>query len=259
MFVCEVCCGEYSSQSSLCNHRHRCPEMKNRGRPTNAMKRKAEEEKKMAMLREEAPTQEEIQKLLSPPSPMKEYFLHQNEPVGKKICIRTMNNIPGYWSDTYEKGLEMLEGGASENIIKTALKWDKCFKVEPAKLKSSLEDYYDYLGEHLNNDKQIINKDFREMSKDKQDVLKPILNPEGKKSKTMEQLLEDKVSLEKDLLYVNYGINLRKIYPSLKILKLMKSLVPEVKKEDVLATESQLIDDDFDPLDAKLASDEEGV
>jgi hypothetical protein len=62
--------------------------------------------------------------------------------------------------------------------------------------------------------------------------LRPLLNADS--SKSVEELYQHKSKLEKDLLYVNYAINLRAIYPQLKVLKLMISLVPEVKKPDVL-------------------------
>jgi hypothetical protein len=142
------------------------------------------------------------------------------------------NTIPELWADSYEKALLMSKEGADEKVIKLALSWDKCFKENPSNLKESLENYYDFISEDLQDDKRIIDEDYQQRGQDDKVYLRPLLNADS--SKTVEELYEEKAKLEKELMYVNYAINLRAIYPQLKMLKLMISLVPEIKKPDVL-------------------------
>lgn len=132
--------------------------------------------------------------------------------------------IPDFWKDTFNKGVEMLNHGTPDTAVKSALSWDKCFK-KPEKLKLSLNACYEKIGEPLIKDKAIIDCDFREMDAEKRAFMKPILNCEGQGSKHINELIEDKESLEKELLYVNYGIKLRRIYPALKVIELMKSII----------------------------------
>lgn len=65
-------------------------------------------------------------------------------------------------------------------------------------------------------------KDFKEQTE-----LKKILNVE--RGQSVSELTESKKRLEKELLFVNYGLKLREVYPSMKALKLMKSVIPEDK------------------------------
>ena len=60
-----------------------------------------------------------------------------------------------------------------------------------------------------------------------QKELKEILNVE--KGRSIEDLKSNKEQLEKELFFVNYGLKLRKAYPAMKALKLMKSVIPEDK------------------------------
>ena len=184
------------------------------------------------------PTKEELErrKLLGSPSfsPQGKRSLSPSivvidEPVKKK---RASQKVPELWADSYEKALLMSNEGADEKVIKLALSWDKCFKENPINLKESLENYYDFISEHLQDDKRIIDEDYAERGEEDKVYLRPLLNADS--SKTVEELYEEKAKLEKELLYVNYAINLRGIAPQLKMLKLMISLVPEVKKTDVL-------------------------
>lgn len=113
-------------------------------------------------------------------------------------------------------------------------------------MKASLDEYGDFIQDPLREDKLSINEEYREMDEKRKKYLRPVLNPEGKSAKTMDERLDDKVKLEIELMYmyVNYDIRLREIYSSIKIIGLMKSLIPEEKKFSILATESQQIDDD---------------
>ena len=236
MNICSHCDRQFASQQSLCNHRHKCPEMKTgrgRGRPTN----------------EEL----ERRKLLSVSSPQGKRSLSPvavviDEPAKKK---RVSQKISEMWADTYEKALLMSNEGADEKVIKLALSWDKCFKENPSNLKESLENYYDVISADLQDDKKIIDEDYHQRSEVDKEYLRPLLNADS--SKSVEELYEEKAKLEKELLYVNYAINLRGIAPQLKMLKLMISLVPKEKKQDVLATESQL----YSPVD--FSDDEKEV
>ena len=142
------------------------------------------------------------------------------------------NTIPELWADSYEKALLMSKEGADEKVIKLALSWDKCFKENPINLKESLENYYEIISEDLQDDKRVIDEDYQEREEKDKKHLRPLLNADS--SKSVEELYQHKSKLEKELLYVNYAINLRAIYPQLKMLKLMISLVPEIKKPDVL-------------------------
>lgn len=223
MNFCSHCDRQFASQQSLCNHRHKCPEMKTgrgRGRPTN------EELERRKLLSVSSSPQGK--RSLSPVAVV------IDEPTKKK---RVSQKIPELWADTYEKALLMSNEGADEKVIKLALSWDKCFKENPSNLKESLENYYDFISADLQDDKKIIDEDYQERGEDDKEYLRPLLNADS--SKTIDELYEEKSKLEKELLYVNYAINLRAIYPQLKMLKLMISLVPKEKKQDVLATESQ--------------------
>ena len=220
MNICPHCDRKFASQQSLCNHRHKCPEMKTgkgRGRPTN------EELERRNSLPSSSP---QGKRSLSP--------VVIDEPAKKK---RVSHKVPELWADTYEKALLMSNEGANEKVIKLALSWDKCFKENPSNLKESLENYYDFISENLQDDKRVIDEDYQERDEKEKKYLRPLLNADS--SKTVDELYEHKSKLEKELLYVNYAINLRAIYPQLKMLKLMISLVPKEKKQDVLATESQ--------------------
>ena len=68
----------------------------------------------------------------------------------------------------------------------------------------------------------LCNKDVEE-----QKELMTILNVE--KGQSVMELTESKKRLEKELLFVNYGLKLRQVYPSMKALKLIKSVIPEDK------------------------------
>jgi hypothetical protein len=162
-----------------------------------------------------------------------------DEPVKKKR-VSLSQKVPELWADSYEKALLMSKEGADEKVIKLALSWDKCFKENPINLKESLENYYDFISEDLQDDKRIIDEDYPQRDEDDKVYLRPLLNADS--SKTFEELYEHKSKLEKELMYVNYAINLRGIAPQLKMLKLMISLVPKEKKRDVLATASQSVD-----------------
>jgi len=215
MNICCHCERRFASQQSLCNHRHKCPEMKTgrgRGRPTN------EELERRKSLPSSSP---QGKRSLSP--------VVIDEPTKKK---RVSQKIPELWADSYEKALLMSNEGADEKVIKMALSWDKCFKENPINLKESLENYYEIISEDLQDDKQIIDADYQEREEKDKKHLRPLLNADS--SKSVEELYQHKSKLEKELLYVNYAINLRAIYPQLKMLKLMISLVPEIKKPDVL-------------------------
>lgn len=217
MIICSHCDRKFASKSSLCNHRHRCPEMKTvrgRGRPTN------EELERSKLLPSSSP---KGKRSLSP--------VVIDEPV-KKQRVQLSQKVPELWVDSYEKALLMSKEGADEKVIKLALSWDKCFKENPFNLKESLENYYDIISEDLQDDKRVIDEDYQEREEKDKKHLRPLLNADS--SKTVEELYEDKSKLEKELLYVNYAINLRAIYPQLRMLKLMVSLVPEIKKPDVL-------------------------
>lgn len=217
MITCPHCGRKFASKSSLCNHRHRCPEMKTgrgRGRPTN------EELERRKTLSSSSP---QGKRSLSPET------VAINEPVKKKLVSQ---KVPILWADSYEKALLMSKEGADEKVIKLALSWDKCFQDNPPNLKESLEDYYDLISKDLQSVKSVIDEDYKERVEDDKVYLRPLLDADS--SKTVEELYEDKAKLENKLLYVNYAINLRGIAPQLKMLKLMMSLVPEIKKPDVL-------------------------
>jgi hypothetical protein len=209
------------------------------------------------------PTKEELErrKLLSSSSPsfspqgkrsLSPPIVVIDEPVKKK---RASQKVPELWADSYEKALLMSKEGADEKVIKMALSWDKCFKENHSNLKESLENYYEIISEDLQDDKRIIDEDYQEREEKDKKHLRPLLNADS--SKSVEELYQHKSKLEKELLYVNYAINLRAIYPQLKMLKLMISLVPKEKKRDVLATASQQIGEDLDPMDATFSSDDE--
>ena len=231
MNICSHCDRKFASQQSLCNHRHKCPEMKTgrgRGRPTN------EELERRKMLSSSSSSSSPLGKRSLSPETV-------DEPVKKKR-VSLSQKVPELWADTYEKALLMLNEGADEKVIKLALSWDKCFKENPSNLKESLENYYDFISKDLQDDKKIIDEDYQQRDEDDKKHLRPLLNADS--SKSDEELYEHKLKLEKELLYVNYAINLRAIYSQLKMLKLMISLVPKEKKRDVdvLATESQSLD-----------------
>lgn len=214
MITCPYCDRKFASKSSLCNHRHRCPEMKTgrgRGRPTN-------EELERRKLLQSSP---QGKRSLSP--------VVIDETAKKK---RVSQKIPELWADSYEKALLMSKEGADEKVIKLALSWDKCFQENPINLKESLENYYEIISEDLQDDKRVIDEDYAAREEEDKKHLRPLLNADS--SKSVEELYQHKSKLEKELLYVNYAINLRGIYPQLKMLKLMISLVPEIKKPDVL-------------------------
>lgn len=268
MFCCENCFKQYSSRSALSHHRRVCPKMKRtdsetipaignpptRGRPTKA----------------EIAKRNEVAKRLNAESGKQVDFLIKEG--GKRPCdsdydvsdvsgdeggqgrskrVKKMK-VPVFWCDTFEKGLKLLEKGASEDLIKTAIEYDKCFTKNTDKLKLSLLEYYDSLVSPLSDSKATIDADFKEMDKEHQSFLRPIVNPEGKNSKTTQELLDDKMKIEKELLYCNYGIKLREIYPSLKVISLMENVIPKEKEQGILAkvtvasSESQMIDNEFD-------------
>jgi hypothetical protein len=233
MNICPHCDRNFASKSSLCNHRNKCVTMSGRGRGR--------------------PTREEMgrRKSLSS-SPQGKRSLSPvviDEPVKKK---RASQKVPELWADSYEKALLMSKEGADEKVIKLALSWDKCFKENPSNLKESLENYYDFISEDLQDDKRIIDEDYQQRGEDDKVYLRPLLNADS--SKTVEELYEEKAKLEKELMYIKYAINLRGIAPQLKMLKLMISLVPKAKKRDVLATASQLVD--FIDDDEEVKSEE---
>ena len=241
MNICSHCDRKFASQQSLCNHRHKCPEMKTargRGRPTNA------ELERRNLLSSSSYSSSSS----SSSSPLGKRSLSPetvviDEPVQKKrVAVVSSKKVPELWADTYEKALLMLNEGADEKVIKLALSWDKCFKENPSNLKESLENYYDFISKDLQDDKKTINEDYIERGEEDKDYLRPFLNADS--SKSVEELHEHKSKLEKELLYVNYAINLKAIFPQLKMLKLMISLVPKEKKRevDVMATESQSLD-----------------
>ncbi len=230
MNICSHCDRNFASKSSLCNHRHKCSEMKTgrgRGRPTN----EELERRKLLSSSSSSP----LGKRTLPPE-----TVVVDEPVQKKR-VSLSQKIPELWADSYEKAMLMSKGGADEKVIKLAISWDKCFNDEnPINLKESLENYYDVISADLQEDKRIIDEDYHERDEDDKVYLRPLLNADS--SKTVEDLFEEKAKLEKELLYVKYAINLRGIAPQLKMLKLMISLVPKKKKQDILATESQSVD-----------------
>lgn len=243
MNICPHCDRNFASKSSLCNHRNKCLTMsgRGRGRPTK------EELERRKLLSSSSPSfSPQGKRSLSPPTVV------IDKPVKKK---RVSQDVPELWADSYEKALLMSKEGADEKVIKMALSWDKCFKENPIKLKEGLENYYDFISEDLQGDKQVIDADYAERGEEDKVYLRPLLNADS--SKTVEELYEEKAKLEKELLYVNYAINLRGIYPQLKMLKLMISLVPKEKKRDVLVTASQQIEEDLDPMDATFSTDDE--
>jgi hypothetical protein len=233
-----------------------------RGRPTKAEVEARKQAEVEARKQAEAVVQNEVV-YVRPPTPVQEHHSEYDVsdidelPPVKKKRVRLKKKVPDFWSDTYEKGLQMLRMGADDTMIKATLGWDKCFSKNTDKLKLSLEEYDDYIQEPLREDKMIIEKDYQEMDKDNRNFLKPTITADGG-SKSLDELLEDKGKIEKELMYINYGIRLRQIYPSIKILGLMKSIIPEEKKLDLLTIDSQQqIEEEFDPMDAKLASDNE--
>ena len=138
-----------------------------------------------------------------------------------------------FYRATYRKGIRLIflnqDVGFYGNI--------RCFSKNTEKLKLSLDEYDDYIQEPLREDKIIIDKDYQEMDRSHKNFLKPTITADGD-AKSLDELLEDKGKIEKELMYINYGIRLREIYPSIKILGLMKSIIPEEKKLNMIVLPS---------------------
>jgi hypothetical protein len=82
--------------------------------------------------------------------------------------------------------------------------------------------------------KQKINRDFRSLEdKDKKEELKAILNVVNGVS--VETLEKWRIELENELYYVEYGLVIRKLYPTTRALEMMIGLFPpdEEKLEEI--------------------------
>ena len=279
-YICKYCNKIFASRTSLWNHQHRDPstsicsyhmeEEKKRGRgrpPANGNKKK-----KLKKLILENPT-------TVPPPPRspttsdydvasesdvsvsdveQDVFRKPNrqytpvEPKDRKR-VKVKERMPEWMFESFEKAKEMISDGASDKHIRTALKYDRCFKRDPNDLRKSFKSWYEKIVEPLIESKEQIEEIKKTMELEKQKELHKILNVE--KGKSVAKLEEDKAELEKELLIVNYGLKLRAIHPSMKSIKLMESVIPESKLDDDIGVNVEVSNSQYEP-DLVLSSDE---
>jgi len=172
-YICKYCNKIFASRTSLWNHQHRNPstsicsyrmeEEKKRGRgrpPTKDVKKK-----KLKKLILENPT------TVPPPPTTSDYdvasesdvsvsdveqdvFRKPNrqytpvEPKDRKR-VKVSERMPEWMFESFEKAKEMISDGASDKHIRTALKYDRCFKKDPNDLRKSFKYWYEKIVEPL--------------------------------------------------------------------------------------------------------------
>lgn len=180
-FICKYCNKIFASRTSLWNHQHRDPttsscsylylmeqEKKKRpGRPP--AKDKGAKKPKFELPPPPTPP---------PPSPNREYdvecesdvsvsdvetdaFRKPNrkyKPLDKpaKQAGKVSERMPEWMFESFEKTKEMISDGASDKVIRTALKYDRCFKKDPNDLRKSFKNFYEKIVEPLIESKQQI-------------------------------------------------------------------------------------------------------
>lgn len=171
--ICVYCDKIFASRTSLWNHQHRNPS-------TSICSYQMEEEKKRGRGR---PSGGNTKKKLKnsptvpppPPSPTTsdydvasesdasvsgvehDVFRNPNRkftPVDRqdrkrvKIHLQKLR-MPEWMFESFEKAKEMITDGAPDKHIRTALKYDRCFKKDPNDLRKSLKSWYEKIVEPL--------------------------------------------------------------------------------------------------------------
>ena len=216
--TCDKCDKTYSSRQTFSAHLKTCGQKKRRGRPPTKHKEDSSEEEEED---EYAVRDEEEEEKMPPP---------------KKKKVRLI--IHPNWKNTFQKTKKMLEEKRSEDEILSAIKFDDCFSdgyssSEIMALKEEVVAELNKVKDPHRLTKQKINRDFRTLDEDKKEQLKSILNVVIGVS--VEKLEEWKIELENELYYVEYGLVIRKLYPTTRALEMMIGLFPpdEEKLEDI--------------------------
>lgn len=178
-YICKFCNKVFASRTSLWNHQHRDPTTsscsslylmeqakKKRGRPKGGGVKDAKKQKQYLN-----PPQN------PPPSPSREYDVESEsdvsvsdvesdafrkpnrkyKPVEKpKQSVKIKERMPEWMFESFEKAKEMITDGASDKVIRTALKYDRCFKKDPNDLRKSFKNFYEKIVEPLIESKQQI-------------------------------------------------------------------------------------------------------
>lgn len=224
--TCDKCDKSYSSRQSFNAHLKTCGQKKRPGRPPKVQKEPSSDE-------EEEVSDEEEEEVMPPPK----------KKTKKKLII------DANWNSTFEKTKKLLEEKRSEEEIVAAIKFDDCFSNLLVEHQPSLKRLKEQVKEKLKSvkdphrlTKQKINRDFRSLEdKEKREELKAILNIESGIS--VEKLEEWKVELENELYYVEYGLVIRKLFPTTRALEMILELLPADEENlediDLIPTASQ--------------------
>lgn len=279
-YNCKYCNKIFASRTSLWNHQHKDPttfvcsnlmEQEKKRKPGRPKGNNGANKKIRLIVQEKSPSPPP-----PPPPPPNEYYVesenesdfetmvnndafenpkHKYTPVEpkdrKKVSVK--ERMPEWMFESFEKAKEMIGDGASDKHIRTALKYDRCFKKDPNDLRKSFKSWYEKIVDPLVVFREQIEEIKKTMNPEKQKELHNILNVE--KGKSVAKLEEDKAELERELLIVNYGLKLREIHPSMKSIKLMESVIPESKLDDGVGVNVEVTNSQYEP-DLVLSSDE---
>lgn len=268
--LCKFCNKIFASKSSLWNHQNKDPsssicsyymeEEKKRGRGRPPAKDKGGKKPKV-----EPPP--------FPPSPSRQYDVESDaesdvekvegylyhkgkngygklsnfQPVHRpqQTGVKFTERMPEYMFESFEKAKELIIDGVADKHIRTALKYDRCFKKDPNDLRKTFRKLYQKTVEPLTEAVKEVDEIAKTMEPEKQKELQKILNVE--KGKSVAKLEEEKLELEKQLVIINYGLMLRKEHPSMKAIKLMESVIPESKLDDGIGVNVEVSNSQFEP------------
>jgi hypothetical protein len=199
--TCDTCKKTYKTRQGYSVHLKKCSGEKNKAGRPKKQQAPTEEEKE-----EE---EEETTIVISPPK--------------KKKTLRLII-INGEWELTFEKTKKLIEEKVSEDDIKMAIKHDICLTEKNVNLRGILVGEFNKVCDPYRDQKHQINEDFKTQEEDKKEDLRSIINVDGV---SVKQLEEQKVKLKNELFYVEYGLKIRELYPTIRALEMMQELLPE--------------------------------
>lgn len=195
--ICVYCDKIFASRTSLWNHQHRNPstsicsyhnmeEERKRGRGRPVGGKEAGKNKKLNKL-----VRTDSSAVPPPPPADSDYDVASESDVSvsdvehdvfrkpnreytpverqdrKRVKINLQKlRMPEWMFESFEKAKEMITDGAPDKHIRTALKYDRCFKKDPNDLRKSLKSWYEKIVEPLIESKGHIEEIKKNMVKD---------------------------------------------------------------------------------------------
>jgi hypothetical protein len=226
--TCDTCKKSYATRQAFSMHLKKCSgEKRKPGRPKKAKPEpKVEEKDDSSHEYDVSDDESEVEVIVLPPKKK------------KKLVI-----IPN-WESTFEKAKKLIEDKKEEEDIAMAIKYDDCLTSTSMTVnntvRAALKEEFNRVCNPYREQKHKINEDFRTLDNDKKEDMRSILNIDGA---SVEKLNEFKLGLENELFYVEYGLTLRKLYPTIRALEMMQDMLPaeevDIGKVDLRYSASQ--------------------